>query len=1098
MPNFLSGLFDSNEKELKRLQPKVDRTNELEPEFEKFSDAELKAKTDEFKARIAEASASIKPRLAEAQRELEEARQHSAKATWDVERDEADKECKRAEDRIKQIDKERQKLEREALDEILPEAFAAVREAAKRTIGQRHYDVQLLGGVTLHQGKIAEMKTGEGKTLVATLPLYLNSLTGRGAHLATVNDYLARRDPYWMAPIYNLLGVSVASIYPMQTPDEYSPARLYDPAYDSGKENDPWQHFRTISRQEAYKADITYGTSSEFGFDYLRDNMVTSLSQCVQRPLYYSIVDEVDNLLIDEARTPLIISGPAEETGQLYKAVNDVVNRMNKKILPYESKPKTPEEHEELEQLRRQFDFIAYEKEHYSEATAHGQDKLARAFGIKVGALFGGEDTEEGQHLSFEEAKKRNDILSVFRNSMMAHALYQRDREYVVENGEVVIVDEFTGRKMYGRRYSEGLHQAIEAKEHVKVQRESMTYATITIQNYFRMYEKLAGMTGTALTEAEEFFKIYKLEVTEIPTDKPMIREDMSDQIYKTEEGKFRAVVKEIKRLHEKEIPVLVGTVSIEKSEHLSDLLKRQVGITCQVLNAKEHAKEAEIIKYAGAPGAVTVATNMAGRGVDIILGGNPLGIKSFEDIHKFIFDKTRVLILPIIGEVETTQFLNKYLEKEAEIWKEGKELLDELKLKILEIQKLDNSGKASDEIRNKLFEEKDQIQKKLLEIFQKSQNILTRLLDEINKLHPSENNEKILYEALEEFKKWLSNHIKVVSLGGLHIVGTERHEARRIDNQLRGRAGRQGDPGCSRFYISLEDDIMRRFGGDRIKTVMSWVGMDEDTPIENKLITNAITDVQKRVEGYHFDVRKNLVEYDDVVNKHRELIYEERHKILGGADLKTNILKMVTDELKGIAASRLAGQYSEGWDIANLLADVNRILPVPPTLNDKALAALGAKEIQEKLIELARSLYEQREKEMDAEKMRLLERLVMLQIIDRLWVEHLTEMERERLQAGWAGLRQMKSADAYKRSGYEKFQILLETIQHDVANTIFHVTIVQKDAKAPESPMAKAGLGSKGNSKPRQAAAAAGKKIGRNDPCPCGSGKKYKHCCGK
>ncbi len=999
MPNFLSGLFDSNEKELKRLQPKVDRTNELEPEFEKLSDAELKAKTDEFKARIAEASASIKPRLAEAQRELEEARQHSAKATWDVERDEADKECKRAEDRIKQIDKERQKLEREALDEILPEAFAAVREAAKRTIGQRHYDVQLLGGVTLHQGKIAEMRTGEGKTLVATLPLYLNSLTGRGAHLATVNDYLARRDPYWMAPIYNLLGVSVASIYPMQTPDEYSPARLYDPAYDSGKENDPWQHFRTISRQEAYKADITYGTSSEFGFDYLRDNMVTSLSQCVQRPLYYSIVDEVDNLLIDEARTPLIISGPAEETGQLYKAVNDVVNRMNKKILPYESKPKTPEEHEELEQLRRQYDFIAYEKEHYSEATAHGQDKLARAFGIKVGALFGGEDTEEGQHLSFEEAKKRNDILSVFRNSMMAHALYQRDREYVVEpSGEIVIVDEFTGRKMLGRRYSEGLHQAIEAKEHVKVQRESMTYATITIQNYFRMYEKLAGMTGTALTEAEEFFKIYKLEVTEIPTNKPMIREDMSDQIYKTEEGKFRAVVKEIKRLHEKEIPVLIGTVSIEKSvylsdklEHLSDELKRErkKGITCEVLNAKQHEKEAKIIDDAGAPGAVTVATNMAGRGVDIVLGGKK----------------------PEKPDTQDAQELKNY-EK--------------------------------------------------------------------------------------ELGEWQQRHDKIIQIGGLHIVGTERHEARRIDNQLRGRAGRQGDPGCSRFYISLEDDIMRRFGGDRIKTVMSWVGMDEDTPIENKLITNAITDVQKRVEGYHFDVRKNLVEYDDVVNKHRELIYEERHKILGGADLKTNILKMVTDELKGIAASRLAGQYSEGWDIANLLADVNRILPVPPTLNDKALAALGAKEIQEKLIELARSLYEQREKEMDAEKMRLLERLVMLQIIDRLWVEHLTEMERERLQAGWAGLRQMKSSDAYKRSGYEKFQILLETIQHDVANTVFHVTIVQKDAKAPESPMAKAGLGSKGNSKPRQAAAAAGKKIGRNDPCPCGSGKKYKHCCGK
>jgi len=973
MFKFLSGLVDSNEKELKRLQSKVDRTNELEPEFEKLTDAELKAKTEEFKARIAEASASIKPRLVEAQQELEEARQHLTGASWDIERDEASKQVRQLQDRIKQIEKERLKLERDTLDEILPEAFAAVRQAAKRTIGQRHYDVQLLGGVTLHQGKIAEMKTGEGKTLVATLPLYLNSLTGRGVHLATVNDYLARRDPYWMGPIYHMLGVSVASIYPMQTPDEYSPARLYDPTYDSGKESDPWRHFRPVSRQEAYKADITYGTSSEFGFDYLRDNMVTSLSQCVQRPLYYSIVDEVDNLLIDEARTPLIISGPAEETGQLYKAVNDVVNRMNKKILPYETKPRTDEEHEELENLRKQFDFIAYEKEHYAEATAHGQDKLARAFGIKVGALFGGEDSEEGQHLSFEEAKKRNDILSVYRNSMMAHALYQRDREYVVENGEVIIVDEFTGRKMYGRRYSEGLHQAIEAKEHVKVQRESMTYATITIQNYFRMYEKLAGMTGTALTEAEEFYKIYKLEVTAIPTNKPMVREDLSDQIYKTEEGKFRAVVNEIKRLHDKEAPVLIGTVSIEKSEHLSEMLKRQ-GITCEVLNAKQHEKEANIIAHAGEPGAVTVATNMAGRGVDIILGGRQNGT----------------------GE-----------------------------------------------------------------------------------------------------KEWQQTHDKIIQLGGLHIVGTERHEARRIDNQLRGRAGRQGDPGQSRFFISLEDDIMRRFGGDRIKTVMGWVGMDEDTPIENKLITNAITDVQKRVEGYHFDVRKNLVEYDDVVNKHRELIYEERHKILGGADLKTNILKMVTDELKSIAAPRLAGQYSEGWDIANLLADVNRILPVPPTLNEKSLAALGSKEIENKLIELAGSLYEQREKEMGAEKMRLLERLVMLQIIDRLWVEHLTEMERERLQAGWAGLRQMKSADFYKRSGFERFQILLDTIRHDVANTIFHVSLVQKD-KAPESPMAKAGLGSKGNSKPRPVAAAAGRKVGRNDPCPCGSGKKYKHCCGK
>ena len=972
MPGFLSGLFDSNDKELKRLQPYVDRTNELEPEFQKLSDDGLKAKTREFKARVAEAIASIKPQLDEAQHELEEARRHMSVASWDIERDEAGRQVKQIQEKIKRIEKDRRRLEGDALDALLPETFAAVREAARRTLGQRHYDVQLLGGVTLHQGKIAEMKTGEGKTLVATLPLYLNALTGRGAHLVTVNDYLARRDPYWMGPIYNALGITVASIYPMQSPDEYTPALLFDPAFDSGKENDRWPHFRPISRKEAYQADITYGTSSEFGFDYLRDNMVNDLSRCVQRhPLYYAIVDEVDNLLIDEARTPLIISGPAEETGQLYKAVNDVVSRFKMKVLPYEPSPAARNDEEEAA-LEAEFDSIAYEKEHYVRPTAHGQDRLARAFHMQPEDLFGGESSEENKHLSIEEAKMRNDIRSIFRQSLNAHALYRRDRDYVVENGEVVIVDEFTGRKMFGRRYSEGLHQAIEAKERVKVQRESLTYATITIQNYFRMYEKLAGMTGTAATEAEEFFKIYKLEVTTIPTHKPMVRQDLPDQIYKTEEGKFRAVVKQIKELHEKKIPVLVGTVSIEKSEQLSGMLKRQ-GIDARVLNAKEHTKEGEIIAHAGEPGAVTVATNMAGRGVDIILGGSPDGDKS-----------------------------------------------------------------------------------------------------------------------------WQARHDKIIEMGGLNIIGTERHEARRIDNQLRGRAGRQGDPGSSRFYISLEDDIMRRFGGDRIKTVMGWVGMDEDTPIENRMITGAITDVQKRVEGYHFDMRKHLVEYDDVVNKHRELIYEERRKILSGADLKTNILSMVTDELKNIVAAHGQGQYGEGRDAGKLLAEVNVIMPVSSALKEKDLESLSSAEIEKKLDELVIALYDQREKDMGADKMRVVERLVMLQIIDRLWIEHLTAMEHMRLQAGWQTLRQVRSVDAYKSTGYQQFQTLLETIRHDVVYTIYHVSIVQKDAKQAQSPMVKAGLGSQGDKKPIAAAAVAGKKVGRNDPCPCGSGKKYKHCCGK
>ncbi|MCJ7604763.1 MAG: preprotein translocase subunit SecA [Dehalococcoidales bacterium] len=935
MVKIFSGLFDSNEKELKRLQPKVDRINVLEPEFEKLTDEELHARTDEFKARLAEATAGIRKKLAETRKELDEAKQCLAGAALDTEKDEADRQCKRAEEKIQQIEKELRELESAALYEILPEAYAAMREAARRTIGQRAFDVQLLGAITLHLGKIAEMRTGEGKTLTATFPLYLNSLTGRGVHLVTVNDYLARRDPSWMGPAFHALGVSVASIYPMQNQDEQQPARLYDPDFDSGDSR--WQHYRPIQRAEAYKADIVYGTSSDFGFDYLRDNMVVDLSRCVQRPLYYSIVDEVDNLLIDEARTPLIISGPAEESGETYQKVARLVPRLH------------------LEE-----DFTVDEKSRTVNLTDAGITSVERLF-QRDGLLKSPNLYDPDNH----------GLTRYLDNALKAEVIFRRDKDYMVKDGEVLIVDEFTGRLMYGRRYSEGLHQAIEAKEHVKVQRESVTYASVTIQNYFRMYEKLGGMTGTALTEAEEFYKIYKLEVTEIPTNKPMIREDHPDQIYKTEEGKFRAVVREIKSLHEQETPVLVGTVSIEKSELLNDMLKRQ-GVSCKILNAKEHTQEAEIIAHAGEPGAVTVATNMAGRGVDIILGGAP-------------------------------------------------------------------DGKGN----------------------------------------------------------WQAAHDRILSLGGLHIIGTERHEARRIDNQLRGRAGRQGDPGNTQFYVSLEDDIMVRFGGDRIKTVMNWVGMDEDTPIENKMITNAITDVQKRVEGYHFDMRKHLVEYDDVVNKHRELIYEERRKLLSGADLKSNIMSMVTDEIRSAVAFHCSTSYADGWDIPGLLAEVNAIIPIPRDINEQSLRQLSSREVEEKLLEIAAAIYEQREADIGSEKMRMLERLVMLQIIDRLWLEHLTSMDQARLQAGWQTLRQTRSVDAYKRSGYEQFQTLLGTIRHDVARTMFHVRMEQRNAQPPESPMVKAAAGTGGGSGTKKLSAA-GKKIGRNDPCPCGSGKKYKHCCGR
>ncbi len=887
MVKLFSRLTDSNEKELKRLQPMVDRINELESSFESLNDEELRAKTDEFKARLKDGI---------------------------------------------------------SLDELLPEAFAAVREAAKRAIGQRHFDVQLIGGIVLHQGKITEMKTGEGKTLVATLPLYLNSLTDQGCHLATVNDYLARRDPYWMGPIYHALGVSVASIYPMQSPDEPTPARLFDPTYLSGNELDPWRHFRPVSRREAYQADIIYGTSSEFGFDYLRDNMVIDLARCVQKKLNYALVDEVDNLLIDEARTPLIISGPDEEAGRLYPVFAQLVPR-----------------------LRPEADYVVDEKSRTANLTEDGHTNVERI--LKREGLLKSPNLYDPSNHS---------LIRHLESALKAKALYRKDVDYVVKDGQVIIVDQFTGRLMVGRRYAEGLHQAIEAKERVRVQRETKTFATITIQNYFRMYDTLAGMTGTALTEAEEFHKIYNLEVLVIPTDKPMIREDGSDRIYKDETSKFKAVAREIDELHKEGRPVLVGTVSIERSEYLGDLLKRK-GIPQQVLNAKLHEKEAGIIAQAGQPGAVTVATNMAGRGVDIVLGGK-------------------------------------------EPFKENK----------------------------------------------------------------------------KEWEEWEKRHNQVVELGGLHVLGTERHEARRIDNQLRGRSGRQGDPGSSRFYVSLEDDIVRRFGGDRIKGFMEWAGMDEDTPIENKMVNRSIESSQVRVEGYHFDLRKHLVEYDDVVNKHRELIYSERRKILGGADLKANILAMVRQEIQDAVATYLPDEHGVDWDLEGLISDVNTILPLPPELNADALVRMKPAEIEDKLIEQAETLYEAREKEMGADNIRVLERLVMLRILDSLWIEHLTAMEGRRQEAGWQSLRQVRSIDAYKSVGYEQFQELLATIQHDVAHTMYHVTIKKREAPKPvETPMAQVTPGGTGSPR-KQPLKVGGSKVGRNDPCPCGSGKKYKKCCGR
>jgi len=830
------------------------------------------------------------------------------------------------------------------------------------------------------------MKTGEGKTLVATLPSYLNALelneewiekaeelqggdpdswhfkpyglyrseqgneewrlidtytssttalglnipkkviqVSCGVHVVTVNDYLSKRDCQWMGPIYNALGISVATI-------QHEASFIFDPAFIT--EDKAWPHLRPVKRREAYEADITYGTNNEFGFDYLRDNMVVDLSQCVQRALNYAIVDEVDYILIDEARTPLIISGPAPEASDKYKVFARVAAA-----------------------LTAEKDYEVEERERAVKLTDDGMSRVESM--LRTEGLLRSPDLYDPSNAM---------LMYYLESALKAHVLFKRDREYVVKSGQVIIVDEFTGRMMPGRRYSEGLHQAIEAKEGVKVERENLTMATITFQNYFRMYQKLAGMTGTAITEAEEFHKIYKLDAVVIPTNRPMIREDQPDLIYQNEEAKFRAVAKEIENLHSEGKPVLVGTVSIEKSEHLSDMLVRR-GVKHEVLNAKNHEKEAVIVAQAGRIDAVTVATNMAGRGVDIILGGTP-----------------------------------------------------------------DN----------------------------------------------------------RETDDWQKEHNRVVELGGLHIIGTERHEARRIDNQLRGRAGRQGDPGYSRFYVSLEDEVVRRFGGDRIKGIMERFKFDEDVPIENSMVTKAIEGSQTKIEGYNFDIRKHLVEYDDVVNKHREIIYGERRKILSGSDVKANIISMVTKEIQNICALHLGKATPADVDAAAFLKEVGTILPLPSDLNAAALKQMDRPAIEERLIKHIDVVYAQRQTEFGADKMRLLERLIMLQMIDRAWVEHLTSMEHMRQSAGLEAVGSGISQDAglviYKQRGHATFEAMTAGIEHDVATAIFRVKIEEKPAPSPMAQAAK---------RPEKATAEK-HTPGRNDPCPCGSGKKYKKCCGK
>jgi len=887
---------DPNKKILKKIQPIVDKINELEARFEKFSDQELKDQTKKF------------------QQEIQQ--------------------------------------EKKSLDDILPEAFAVVREAAKRTIKQRHFDTQLFGGIILHQGKITEMKTGEGKTLVATLPTYLNALTGKGVHVITVNDYLSQRDSLWMGQIYYFLGLSVGCI-------QHEKALKF--SFDL-KESLP-ANLIPISRKEAYNCDILYGTNNEFGFDYLKDNMVSDLNRMNQRPFFYAIIDEIDSILIDESRTPLIISAPAEESAEQYNQFAQLVRR-----------------------FKENEDYNIDEKMKAATLTEEGISKIEKWLGI--------------QNI-YTEGKIN--IVHHLEEALKAETLFKCDRDYVVKEGEILIVDEFTGRLMPGRRYSGGLHQAIEAKEGVQVQKESVTLATITFQNYFRLYRKMAGMTGTAVTSAEEFSKVYNIDVVVIPTNKPMIRKDLIDKIYKTEKGKLEAIVKKIKELNQTGQPVLVGTISIQKNELLGEILDKH-GISYEILNAKNHWREAEIIAQAGKRGAVTIATNMAGRGVDIMLGGT----------------------LP--SKIED--------EKEFNL----------------------------------------------------------------------------------TYQKWQKEYNEVIALGGLYIIGTERHEARRIDNQLRGRSGRQGNPGVSQFFVSMEDDLMRIFGSGKMKDFMNRLGLPDDMPIENKMISHSIEAAQNKIEGYNFDVRKHLLEYDDVMNKHRETIYKKRREILNvEANLKKMILEMIEKEIEQVVSFHTTSEYEKEWNLEEIYEVINTIFPVSKEVRiklkdiereagNKIQDVLARTKIIQYLVKLSCQAYNELEKkinsiDINAEKenyIKEIEKGIMLRSIDNLWIEHLEAIDYLKTGIGLRGYGQRDPLTEFKKEAYRMFNELINSIEKQIIYSIYKISlateivpsVMQKNNITLNAPIKTINENlSLDNSN---------QKIGRNDLCLCGSGKKYKRCCGK
>jgi preprotein translocase SecA subunit len=1187
----------SNDRQIKRLKPLVEQVNQHEAALQALDDAALRAKTEAFRARVREGTTAERAEVERLRAALREPHGADAPSSETLR-----EQIKAAEDAL-------YKAEQAVLDEILPEAFACVREASRRTTGLRHYDVQILGGIVLHKGIIAEMKTGEGKTLVATLPIYLNALTGRGVHLVTVNDYLARRDVQWMGPIYHALGVSCAAIV-------HDASFVFDPTYVV--KDYRMLNLRPVERKEAYAADITYGTNHEFGFDYLRDNMKFSLDEYVQRELTYAIVDEVDNILIDEARTPLIISGPAEESTEKYYQIDRIVPRLRRGATTVGDVRA-----EERAAIEAQGDYTVDEKARSVHLTESGVAKVERMLNIQ--------NLYDPRHI---------DILHHVNQALRAHANYKRDVHYIVKDGQVIIVDEFTGRLMPGRRWSDGLHQAVEAKEGVRIERENQTLATITIQNYFRMYRKLAGMTGTADTEAAEFEKTYKLKVVVIPPNKGQARIDHPDVVYKSEREKFDAVVEQIVECYERQQPVLVGTISVEKSEHLSRMLKRR-NVKHNVLNAVNHEAEANIIAQAGRKGAVTIATNMAGRGTDILLGGNPEFLARAEMENEWIrrtanlpesglryedvlarlrerFDQAveaaRATYEPKWAPLaeaqanaleELTAAHRAYLDADywearaqyeaaasavlgggdayaecaaaAERYSEalqevdrvtgphfGEEGVQRFQRALAEwcrsLREATNGASAAFGPARTAFDRARQEYERALqrvfgapatqpaaaakaaydaalaayqqaeadyaaarapyeaavaaarESYESERKKYTKVIADVREqmeAAPEELRGKY-GEVLQKYRELCAiERQEVVEAGGLFILGTERHESRRIDNQLRGRAGRQGDPGASRFYLSLEDDLLRIFGAERIQGLMTRLGMEEGEPIEHRLITRAIANAQKKVEAHNFDVRKHLLEYDDVMNTQREVIYNQRREVLSGETLTEQVMEMTDGVIAALVDQHApADSRAHEWDWAALdeaiLTQFNIRLQVP----EEARERMTREDLEEALRQATRAAHAQREANFTPTVMRQLEKFVLLQTIDQLWKEHLLNMDHLKEGIGLRGYAQKNPLQEYQKEGFEMFEEMIDRIHADAVQKIFTVQAVRQEDLArleerrqPQPAQLRMSAGGEPAARPARRPAASraadAPKVGRNDPCPCGSGKKYKKCHG-